>query len=179
MRQPTSNLEALVARLADGDRTAFDPLYEALWPVVRRLADRLLLGSPEAEDAAQEAMTKLFSQVSRFEPGRSVTTWVLAITAYECKTLRQRRHRRREAAVTNLAESSDEGALSPEATTVARDLEAAALEVMGTLAPADQDTLEAWMCDARPSIPAATFRKRLERTLNRLREAWKARHDTD
>jgi RNA polymerase sigma factor (sigma-70 family) len=179
MHPQPSNLEALVARLADGDRTAFDPLYEALWPLVRRLADRMLLGSPEAEDAAQEAMTKLFSQVSRFEHGRSVTSWVLAITAYECKTLRQRQRRRREMEGVDPVESSDAGALSPEAATIARDLEAAALEALGSLGPVDKETIRALMLGARPDIPPATFRKRLERALDRLRKVWSSRHDTD
>jgi RNA polymerase sigma factor (sigma-70 family) len=179
LRQPTSNLDALVARLADGDRAAFDPLYEALWPVVRRLADRMLLGSPEAEDAAQEAMTKLFSQVSRFEPGRSVTSWVLAITAYECKTLRQKQKRRHEKDGANLIELGDEGTPSPEAAAIARELEAEALHVLGTLGPVDQETLRALMRGERPDIPPATFRKRLERALNRLRTRWSSRHDIE
>jgi RNA polymerase sigma-70 factor (ECF subfamily) len=178
MRQRTSNLEALVARLADGDRAAFDPLYEALWPLVRRLADRMLLGSPEAEDAAQEAMTKLFAQVSQFEPGRNVTTWVLAITAYECKTLRQKQRRRREHDGTAI-EPRDDRIPSPEAAAIAEDLEAAALEVLGTLAPVDRETIQALMSGARPDLPQATFRKRLERALKRLRTAWSSRHDTD
>jgi RNA polymerase sigma-70 factor, ECF subfamily len=178
MRQPTSNLEALVARLADGDRAAFDPLYEALWPVVRRLADRMLLGAPEAEDAAQEAMAKLFAQVSQFEAGRSVTSWVLAITAYECKSLRQKQWRRRERDGASI-EASDDSTLSPEAAAIARDLEAAALEVLGTLGPLDKATIRALMSGERPDVPRATFRKRLERALDRLRTAWSSRHDTD
>jgi RNA polymerase sigma factor (sigma-70 family) len=178
MREQTSDLEALVVRLADGDRAAFDPLYEALWPVVRRLADRLLLGSPEAEDAAQEAMTKLFAQVASFESGRSVTAWVLAITAYECKTLRQKQRRRRETDGTRV-ESSDDDRRSPEATVIARDLEAAALEVLGSLGPTDQETIRALVVGGRPDIPQATFRKRLERALNRLRTAWRSRHDSE
>jgi DNA-directed RNA polymerase specialized sigma24 family protein len=84
------DLEALMLRLAAGDRAAFDPLYDALRPLVQRLTTRMMHGAPEAEDAAQEAMTKVFARVSRYEPGRSVTIWVLAIMAYECRTLLQR-----------------------------------------------------------------------------------------
>ena len=36
----------LLIRLADGDRSAFDPLFDALWPFVRRLAERSLGGVP-------------------------------------------------------------------------------------------------------------------------------------
>jgi len=179
LRPRTPNLEALVARVADGDRTAFDPLYETLSPVVRRLADRLLPGSPEAEDAAQEAMTKLFSQVSQLEPGRSVTSWVLAITAYECKTLRQKQKRRREKDGADPLETRDDGTPSPEAAAMARELEAAALDILGTLGPIDHETIRALMLGARPDVPPATFRKRLERALSRLRTRCSSRHDTD
>lgn len=178
MRKQTSDLEALVARLAEGDRAAFDLLYEALWPLVRRLADRMLLGSPDAEDAAQEAMTKLFAQVSQFESGRNVTSWVLAITAYECKTVRQKQRRRHERTGMSV-EPRDERTLSPEAEAIAHDLEAAALEVLGSLGPADKETIRALMLGARPDIPQATFRKRLERALHRLRTAWSSRHGAD
>jgi RNA polymerase sigma factor (sigma-70 family) len=170
-------LEALLLRLAAGDRAAFDPLYDALWPLVQRLAARMMAG-PEAEDAAQEAMTKLFARASQFEPGRSVTTWVLAITAYECRTLLQRRRRRREADSPPEGRTS-EHASSPEDEAITRDLQAAALEVMGTLRAIDIETLQASARGDRPDLPQATFRKRLERALARFRAAWSARHGSD
>jgi RNA polymerase sigma factor (sigma-70 family) len=164
-------------RLADGDRSAFDPLYDALWPLVRRLTDRMLRGAPEAEDAAQEAMAKVFACASRFESGRSVTTWVLAMTAYECKTLRQKQRRRREYEPLNA--SWIDGAVSPEQAAIARDLEQAAREVLGALRPVDIETLQAAMSGTRPPLLQATFRKRLERALARLRATWSSRHGLD
>jgi RNA polymerase sigma factor (sigma-70 family) len=166
-----------MARLADGDRAAFDPLYEALWPLVRRLAERMMLGAPEAEDAAQEAMTKLFARASTFEPGRSVQTWMLAITTYECKTLRQKQRRRREEE--SLEDKRLDDGPSPEEAVIARELEAAALDVLGTLRAADIEALHASMSDARLALPQTTFRKRLERALVRLRNAWSFRHGRD
>jgi RNA polymerase sigma-70 factor (ECF subfamily) len=167
-----------MARLADGDRSAFDPLYEALWPLVRRLTQRMLLDAPEAEDAAQEALIKLFARASDFEPGRSVQTWVLAITAYECKTLRRKQLRRREhgEAADDTYSHADP---SPEAIAIARDFAAAASEVLGTLRPVDIETLEASIRGTRPALPQATFRKRLERAVGRLRTAWSSRHGID
>jgi RNA polymerase sigma factor (sigma-70 family) len=168
-------LEALMLRLADGDRSAFDPLYDALWPLVRRLTERMLNRAPEGEDAAQEAMLKVFGRASAFEPGQSVQTWVLAITAYECLTQRKRARRRRE---TSVPDEVHQGARpSPEDDVIARDLEAAAREVLGTLRPADVDVLLAAASGTRPKLPATTFRKRLERALRRARTAWSSRHD--
>ena len=172
------DLEALMLRLAAGDRAAFDPLYDALCPLVQRLSARMMGGAPEAEDAAQEALTKVFARASQYEPGRNVTTWVLAITAYECRTLLQRQRRRREHALPAEARV-EQGASSPEDAAIARDLEAAAREVLGNLRAADVETLEASARGERPDLPQATFRKRLERALARFRAAWSARHGSD
>jgi RNA polymerase sigma-70 factor (ECF subfamily) len=176
-RKSEPDLEALMLRLADGDRAAFEPLYAALWPIVRRLTERMLLGAPEAEDAAQEAMMKVFARASMFEPGRDARAWVLGVAAYECKTLRQKQRRRREQAQSGAEERALEP--SPEAQAIARELEAAATEVLGALRPADLATLRAVMDGERPDLPAATFRKRLERAIARLRSAWSSRHGTE
>jgi len=166
-----------MSRLADGDRSAFDPLYDSLWPLVRRLAERMLHGAPEAEDAAQEAMLKVFARAAQFEPGRDVKTWVLAVTAYECKTQRQRTRRRREQSA--VADVRVDAGVSPEQAAIASDLEAAAREVLGELRPNDLEVLQAIMSGARPELPQTTFRKRLERALRRLRAAWSSRHGLD
>lgn len=165
-------------RLAAGDRSAFDPLYEALSPLVHRITRRMMRDAPEADDAAQEAMTKVFARASHFVPGHSVTTWVLALTAYECRTLLQRQRRRREDG-SAVDARTDDIATSPEAAVIARDLEAAAREVLGTLRATDIETLEASARGERPDLPQATFRKRLERAVARFRAAWSTRHGND
>lgn len=63
-----------MARLADGERSAFDPLYEALWPIVRRFCNKALGSSAESDDAAQAALLEIFSRACDFEPQRS-TRW--------------------------------------------------------------------------------------------------------
>jgi RNA polymerase sigma-70 factor (ECF subfamily) len=175
---PQHEIQTLMVRLADGDRTAFEPLYRALWPIVRRFADKLLSGSPDAEDAAQSAMLKVFARASQFDPERSALTWVLAVTAYECRTLRKTNARRREQPL-DTASSFVDSSASPEAAAIARELEAAALEVLGTLRPADLDTLRDVLSGDRPPLPQPTFRKRVERAFTRLRTAWSSRHGLD
>src|SRR5689334_6702592 len=86
-------LQRLVARVAEGDRDAFHPLFEALWPVVRRFAERSL-GGADAEDAAQNALVKIFARASELDPARPALPWVIAIAASECRTLRRRAGRR-------------------------------------------------------------------------------------
>jgi RNA polymerase sigma factor (sigma-70 family) len=167
-----------MVRLADGDREAFGPLYEVLWPVLFGFARRALAGSPDAEDAAQSALMKLFSRASDFDPARDALSWALGIVAFECRTLRKKVQRRRE-----LPDEPESGAWnastesSPEDMLIARDLEAAAAEVLGTLRPEDATTLRLVAEGERPEgVAGPTFRKRVERALSRLRAAWSTKH---
>ena len=166
-----------LVRLADGDRSAFDPLFAEAWPLVRDLCRRALGDAVDADDAAQEAMIRVLSRAPEFDATRDATTWILAIAGWECRTVRRRRARRRD----EPASVDDHVGLaeSPDAIAERRALLDAAARVLGELSPRDAETLTAaWSDDpdARASIPPATFRKRLERALARFRAAWRSRH---
>ena len=164
-------------RLADGDRAAFRPIYEAIWPIVRRFAARSLGSAADADDVAQEALLRIFARASEFDCDRDVLTWALGIVAYECRTFRRREERRREDFGAREVSEFAEAAATPEGAVAERELEAAAMEVLGTLHPRDRATILVATRDAaRPPIPGATFRKRLERASGRLRFAWRAKH---
>ena len=90
-----AELHKCMVRLADGDRSAFSTVYQALWPVLRAFVARQL-PMPESEDAAQEALLKIFVRASDFDPERDALTWALAIAAFEVRTARKRGLRRRE-----------------------------------------------------------------------------------
>jgi len=167
------DLQNLMIRLADGDRSAFHPLFTALWPIVRRFTGRHLPAA-EADDAAQETLLKLFRQASRFDPAHSAVAWALGVAGFEIKTARRRRLRRREEPVlgARLGERRHP-AQDPEAEALASDLESALRETIGTLRPGDVETLRLYALGERPVVAATTFRKRVERALTRLRAAWK------
>ena len=177
-RAARAELQQLFERLAAGDRSALEPAFGLLRPALRRFARHLTPSDAEAEDAAQNALLKIFARSSELDLERDALTWALGVTAYECKTARKRGQRQRESGETGLAAMEARGA-SPEQAAIARELEAAASEVLGTLRPIDIETLRALMHDARPDVPAATFRKRLERALHRLQVAWRSRHGHD
>ena len=126
-------------------------------------------------------MTKVFARAAEFESGRSVKTWVLAMTAYECKTVIQKRRRRREDAGRRCGHPGqhDDPSGTPEEAFMARELERAAVDLIGELRPIDVETLSAALSGKRPDSTHATFRKRLERALTRFRAAWSSRHGTD
>ncbi|HYR19577.1 MAG TPA: sigma factor [Myxococcales bacterium] len=88
-------LQRGMCRLAEGDREAFEPVFAALWPVLRAFAARALTVPAEAEDAAQSALIKVFARAAEFDPLREALPWALGIAAYECRTLRKSRARRR------------------------------------------------------------------------------------
>lgn len=91
-----AQLNAQMIRLADGDRGAFDVIFDMTWPLVHRFARKMTSASPEAEDIAQTALTKVFSRASEFRRDGDALSWILGITAFECKTARQKAKRRRE-----------------------------------------------------------------------------------
>ena len=168
-------LQEALARLADGDRSAFHPVFALGWPMVRSFTRALLRGAPDADDAAQEALLRVFEHAPVFDAARPAVPWILAIAFNECRTLRRRRFRRREDALE--AAGGLAGVAAIEHELVQADLARAAREVLAGLPEADVETLMAAIDGDRPQgVPAATFRKRLERARARLRRAWKERH---
>src|SRR5260370_28614747 len=164
-------------RIADGDRSAFSAVYKALWPVLRAFVIRQLPPS-DSEDVAQEALLKVLGRASDFDPEREALTWALGIAAFEVRTARKRVARRKEE-LTDPPASGVDAVSSEEAAMVDRELQAAALEVLGTLRPSDVETLQSVLSGRSPPIHRATFRKRVERALKRLRLAWRTKHGVD
>jgi RNA polymerase sigma-70 factor (ECF subfamily) len=167
-----------MARLALGDRAAFDVVFATLRPVVEHFSRRMLGPGADAADAAQQAMLKLFEQASDYERGRDAAAWALAICAWECRTVRTRRVRRREVGIAEAGEPPDER--DPERATIGKQLESAAREILGQLSEADRETLLATIAGERGAeVSVATFRKRRERAVARLRQAWRRVYGTD
>jgi RNA polymerase sigma-70 factor, ECF subfamily len=168
-------LQEALARLADGDRAAFHPVFTLCWPLVRGFTAALLRGAPDAEDVAQDALLRVFARASEFDRSRAALPWILGIAFHQCRTHRRRTLRRREDALTGAERVPSVG--SPEADLLRGDLVRAAREVLASLPPLDMETLVAALDGAAPpGVAPATFRKRLERARERLRRAWKERH---
>ncbi len=164
-------LQALMTRLADGDRSALHPVFVALWPILRGVAARHLPPA-DAEDAAQEALLKIFRRAGTFDPERNALAWAIGITGWEVRSARRRRMRRREAPIADAGLRSA-AAPDPEAAILQRDLEATLEAAIGALDPGDAETLRLYARGERAAIAAATFRKRVSRALARLRTAWR------
>ena len=177
MERPSrSDLQKLMGRLAEGDRAALPPAFDLLWPLLRRFTGRHL-PCGEADDAAQEALLKIFFRAGEFDVTRSALAWVLGVAAFEIRTARRRAARRREEPVMPEAvESARDSRATPEETAIQEDMEAMLREALGSLRPEDAETLRLYARGDRAAIAAATFRKRVQRALERLRAVWKVTH---
>lgn len=165
----------MMTAAADGDRAALDPLFAALWPPVVSYSTRFLRDATLAEDVAQDALVKLFGRLDQYDRERDALTWALTFATWECRTARRRVQRRGEVAAA-LDESLDGARVVEE-----RELVRAALEAVEALEPRDREVIAAVLLDddeLRRSLAPATFRKRLERALGRLRTSWRSRHGT-
>jgi RNA polymerase sigma-70 factor, ECF subfamily len=182
MPAPADPLDALMARLADGDRSAFRPVFERLWPPIQRLCGSLLHQEADAADAAQEAMQKILARApADYDRTRPALPWALAIAGWECRTLLRKRLRRRESAGLESAglESAGPSGGDPEREFVQRDLARAALEALGELSESDREALLASFWEEAASVSGATLRKRRERALERLRSAFRRLYGLD
>ena len=166
----------MMTAAADGERSAVTPLFHALWSPLVAYATRFVGDRVLAEDCAQEALVKLFAQLPRFDRERDGLTWALAITTWECRTSRRRVQRRGETGELVHASALDGVAIVED-----RELIRTALAEVEALAPRDREVVAAALGDddeLRAALAPATFRKRLERALSRLRANWRARHGT-
>lgn len=169
-------LDALMARLAEGDRSAFAGVFERLWPRTLRLCATLLRSEADGADAAQQAMAKILERAATYDRSRPAMPWALAIASWECRTILRRRDRRREVAE---SEAPERFAGEPEDDYLQRQLVEAALVAMGTLSDFDKETLMATFWEEAASSTGATLRKRRERAIARLRAAFRRLYGID
>jgi len=83
--------EALIGRIAGGDRLAMQVLYARHHVRVYRFVLRLVRNQATAEDLVSEVFLDVWRQAGRFEGRSQVSTWLLAIARFKAlSTLRRR-----------------------------------------------------------------------------------------
>jgi RNA polymerase sigma-70 factor (ECF subfamily) len=157
------DLDLLMSRLADGDRSAFQPLFKSLWPRALSAARRRL-EPHSAADAAQAAMMKVFALAPRFSRGAPVLPWFYAIAANEIRAIHRRTKSHVE--VDEALASGDD----PEHTAIDRELRAALARAIEALDAPSAQAIAALLGEGeRPSIDDTAFRKRVSRAYAKLR----------
>lgn len=74
--------QALIARIALGDRPAFELLFNQYGERVFRYAHRLISDVTKAEEVTNDVMLEVWKTAARFEGRSKVSTWILGITRH-------------------------------------------------------------------------------------------------
>ena len=75
-----ADVEALLARVALGDRDAFSALYDATSAKLLGIALRILRDRDAAEDALQDAFVKIWHKADSYSAnGLSPMTWLITV----------------------------------------------------------------------------------------------------
>lgn len=103
--------DALMARVLRRDAAAFRQVVDAHASMLHRIAYRMLGDAAEAEDVAQEALTRLWQYAGRWQDGSSgIAAWLTRVTMNQCL---DRLRRRRFSSDDAVPERADEAPLAP------------------------------------------------------------------
>ena len=89
----------LVARMADGDRSALRELMRRNRARLQRFVGRMLYDRDQIDDVVNDTFMAAWRQAGKFERRASVATWLLAIAKYRALSMRQEQQRGREEAL--------------------------------------------------------------------------------
>ena len=173
------DIEDMLARTAMGDRAGFAALYAATSAKLFGVALRVLKDRGEAEEALQEAFTRIWHKADHYAAnGLSPMTWLITVTRNLAIDRLRARMRRDVPDDGGAAALMADPAPGPEALAVASDERAqiaACLEELevaraGAVRGAYLDGLSYAELAARYDVPLNTMRTWLRRSLLKLRE---------
>ena len=174
-------VEALIARVALGDRAAFGRLYERTSAKLFGICLRVLDDRAAAEDALQEVYVKVWHGAGRYRAnGLSPMTWLIAVARHHAI---DRRRARARAGAGGAASVEDAAVLAdrapgPEAQAVMASEAGRILRCLGELDPARADAVRGAYLEGRTyaamaerhGVPINTMRSWMRRSLIKLRE---------
>jgi len=115
----TTSDEALIARIADGDRLAMKVLFARHQVRTYRFLLRIVRNEATAEDLISEAFLEVWRQAGKFEGRSTVSTWMLSIARF--KALSALRRRGEEELDDEAAAAIEDQADDPEVTLAKKD----------------------------------------------------------
>jgi RNA polymerase sigma-70 factor (ECF subfamily) len=176
----TASDEALVARVADGDRRAIRLLLARHQQTVFRFVLRFVADRATAEDIVSEVFIELWRQAARFEGRARLSTWLLAIARNKALSV-MRQH------VDQPLEDSVAEAIPDDAATAEENLDAAKRgailrDCLTRLSPAHREIIDLVYYHEKSveeaativGAPAATVKTRMFYARRRLAELVKA-----
>jgi RNA polymerase sigma-70 factor (ECF subfamily) len=115
----TTSDEALIARIADGDRLAMKVLFARHQVRTYRFLLRIVRNEATAEDLISEVFLEVWRQAGKFEGRSTVSTWMLSIARF--KALSALRRRGEEELDDEAAAAIEHQADDPEVTLAKKD----------------------------------------------------------
>jgi len=132
--------EALIGRIARGDRLAMQVLFARHHVRVYRFVLRLLRDEMAAEDVIGDVFLDVWRQASRFEGRSAVSTWLIAIARF--KALSLLRKRRDDGLDAETAESIEDAADDPERAVTKQDKGEKLRKCLESLSPEHREIID-------------------------------------
>ena len=172
--------EALIHRIAAGDRLAMQALYARYHVRVYRFALRIVSREALAEDLISEVFFDVWRQAGRFEQRSSVSTWLMSIARNKAYSALRRRSE--EALDEETAAAVEDTADNPEVTVQKQDKAEALRRCLGALSPEHREIIDLVYYHEHSvdevsrivGIPEATVKTRMFYARKRLSEILKA-----
>lgn len=179
------SLEQLVTRSLDGDAAALESMLRQIKDGIYGLAIRMLWHPADAEDATQEILMRIVTQLSTFEGRSGFRTWVYRVAVRSILNFKRGRVEGRSVSfeefgadlLDGLEEGASAGLNAAEHRILKREVRVACTQAM--LLCLDRDHRMAYLLgeilefssnDAADclEVPSATYRKRLSRARERV-----------
>jgi RNA polymerase sigma-70 factor (ECF subfamily) len=172
--------EALISRIASGDRLAMQVLFARHHVKVYRFVLRLVGNPATAEDLISEVFLDVWRQAARFEARSAVSTWLLAIARF--KTLSVLRKRPEAELDDEKAAAIEDTADDPEVTAQKKDKSEILRKCLQGLSPEHREIIDLVYYHEKSveevaeivGIPEATVKTRMFYARKRLSELLKA-----
>jgi RNA polymerase sigma factor (sigma-70 family) len=182
-----TTIEILVKHAKEGDKDALEELIRRIQDRVYGLAIRMLYHPEDAEDAMQEILVKIITQLDSFREESAFTTWVYRIASNHLLTFQKHRTERSkitftfenyERLVDRLEGIASTAPLQPEQRLIVEEVMISCMQ--GLLRCLDRDLRIAYILGEISKISSdkaafilditpTAFRKRLSRARTRLR----------
>ena len=134
----TANEAALLHRIADGDRQAFDTLYRGYFPRLTRFLERVIRRPHAVEEVLNDAMLVVWRKAGTFNGKSKVSTWIFSI-AYRKALKAIKRFDEPVESDEQAFESTQPG---PEAQLMNRQRAALLLQQIGRMSPEHRAVIE-------------------------------------
>lgn len=173
----TADIEAMIARIAMGDRKAFAALYDATSAKLFGVCLRVLKNRNEAEDALQEVYLRIWNKADSYRvTGHSPMTWLITLARNLAIDVLRKRKPDPDAA--HDAVEIEDARPDPEAMAIASSETASLVACLGELDDDKADAVRSVYLDGltyddlarRYDVPLNTMRTWLRRSLLKLKE---------